>query len=186
VSLVGNVGVRQADLWQVYAAGGILTFIGAPLVGRLADQFGKLPVYRVVASISACFMLAVTNLPRMPLAAAVAVVGALMLSNAGRMVAALAMITGSVDRRFRGGFMSANSAVQHLASGVGAGIGGRIVFLTPDGALHNFYIVGLISAVATVASLWIAGRVRPAPARSTELLHRESAAPELVKGRSAD
>jgi predicted MFS family arabinose efflux permease len=185
VYLVGNVGVLRRSLWVVYAAGGILSFIGAPLVGRLADQFGKLRVYRAVALISACLMLTVTNLPRVPLGVAAAVVGTLMLSNAGRMVAALSMITGSVERRFRGGFMSANSAVQHLASGLGAGMGGRIVFLTPDSVLHNFYIVGLISMLATLASLWLAGLVRPAVERPAGPMSLEPApAPaELTEGR---
>jgi MFS transporter, DHA1 family, inner membrane transport protein len=65
-------------------------------------------------------MLAMTNLPRVHLAIAVGTVGLLMLSNAGRMVAALTMVTGSVEPRRRGGFMSANSAVQHMATGLGA------------------------------------------------------------------
>ena len=76
LTLVANVGVLQTRLWIIYATGGILTLIGAPLIGRLADHFGKLPVYRVVALISACLILVVTNLPRVPLAWAVAVVGA--------------------------------------------------------------------------------------------------------------
>jgi DHA1 family inner membrane transport protein len=128
----------------------------------------------------------VTNLPRVPLALAVGVVGSFMLSNAGRMVAALAMVTGSVERRLRGGFMSANSAVQHLASGVGAPIAGWILSLTKtdDGRLHHFNLVGLFALVATALSLWLAGRVQPAqepeaesaptqdnqPAHSAELL----------------
>ena len=119
--LVSNVGVDETTgLPWVFVTGGILTLIGAPLIGRLADRYGKLPVYRVVATIAIGLILVVTNLPRVPLAVAVGVVGMFMLSNAGRMVAALTMITGSVERRLRGGFMSANSAVQHLASGLGA------------------------------------------------------------------
>ena len=128
LSLVANVGVDES--WACpgcSSTGGILTLIGAPLIGRLADRYGKLPVYRVVATISIGLMLVVTNLPRVPLAVAVGVVGSFMLSNAGRMVAALTMITGSVERRLRGGFMSANSAVQHLASGLGAAIGGQML-----------------------------------------------------------
>ena len=40
------------------------------LIGRLADRFGKVPVYRIVASVSACLMLVITNLGPVPLAAA--------------------------------------------------------------------------------------------------------------------
>jgi predicted MFS family arabinose efflux permease len=164
VYLVANVGVTEKSLPLVYVTGGVLTFLGAPLIGRLADRYGKLRVYRVVATISAVLMIAVTNLPRLPLALAVGVVGTLMLSNAGRMVAALAMVTGSVEPRQRGGFMSANSAVQHLSTGLGAYLGGRILVKAADGTLRNFDKVGLIAVAVTLLSLWLAGRVRPAQA----------------------
>jgi len=163
VSLVSNVGVdEKSGLPWVFVTGGILTLVGAPLIGRLADRFGKLPVFRVVAVISMGLILVVTNLPRVHLALAVGLVGTFMLSNAGRMVAALAMITGSVERRLRGGFMSANSAVQQLASGVGAFLGGKMLSNSAEGALLHFNRVGLLALVATALSLWLAGRVRPA------------------------
>jgi len=160
--LVANAGVAETQLPLVFVTGGLLTLVGAPLIGRLADHYGKLPVYRVVAAIAMGLILVVTNLPNVPLAVAVGAVGSFMLSNAGRMVAALAMVTGSVERRLRGGFMSANSAVQHLASGVGASIGGLILTKSDDGMLHRFNLVGLFALVATALSLWVAGRVRPA------------------------
>ncbi len=162
LSLVKNVGVdEKVGLPWVFVTGGILTLIGAPVIGRLADRHGKLLVYRVVATISIGLMLVVTSLPRVPLWAAVGLVGLFMLSNAGRMVAALTMITGSVERRLRGGFMSANSAVQHLSSGVGAFIGGQML-AEVNGALEHFQRVGLFASAATVLSLWLAGRVQPA------------------------
>jgi MFS transporter, DHA1 family, inner membrane transport protein len=161
--LVSNVGVdEKVGLPWVFVTGGVLTLIGAPLIGRLADHSGKLPVYRVVALVAVALIVVVTNLPRVPLAVAVGVVGAFMLSNAGRMVAALTMVTGSVERRFRGGFMSANSAVQHLSSGIAAMIGGSILGDSVDKTLHNFNRVGLVAVAATLISLWLAGRVRSA------------------------
>jgi predicted MFS family arabinose efflux permease len=167
--LVGNVGVTEEELTWVYVTGGLLTLVGAPLIGRLADRFGKLTVYRFVAAIAAVLMLAVTNLPRVSLGLAVATVGSLMLCNAGRMVAGLAIVTGSVEQRRRGGFMSANSAVQHLASGLGASVGGKIILTTALGALLRFWIVGIMAVGATLLTLWLAGRVRPAEADSQEV-----------------
>jgi predicted MFS family arabinose efflux permease len=164
--LVSNVGVTEKELTLVYVVGGLLTLVGAPLIGRLADRHGKLPVYRVVASIAALFMLAVTNLPRVPLAMAVAVVGTLMLCNAGRMVAGLSIVTSSVEPRKRGGFMSANSAIQHLASGLGAFVGGKILVTTAHGTLENFGTVGIMAVAATILTLWLAGRVQNASADS--------------------
>jgi predicted MFS family arabinose efflux permease len=163
VYFVGNVGIREADLPVIYVVGGLLTLVGAPIVGKLADRYGKLAVYRVVATVSAALILLVTNLPRWPLALVAAVYGTLMLSNAGRMVAAMAMVTGSVEQERRGGFMSANSAVQHISTGFGAYLGGRII--DDDKVTHAmlyFHRVGLLAVAATLVSLWLAGRVRPA------------------------
>ena len=109
-------------------------------------------------------MLVVTTLSPVPLALAVGVVGALMLSNAGRMVAGLAIVTGSVESRQRGGFMSANSAVQHLASGLGAFVGGKIIVSAANGVQLHFGWVGLMAMAATLLTLWLAGRVRSAEA----------------------
>jgi MFS transporter, DHA1 family, inner membrane transport protein len=163
VYLVSNLGIREADLPVIYVTGGLLTLVGAPIVGRLADRHGKLPVYRVIATISAALMILVTNLPRLPLALVAAATGTLMLTNAGRMVAAMAMVTGSVEPSRRGGFMSANSAVQHISTGLGAALGGLIIADNPvDHTIRNFDKVGLMAVAATLVSLWLAGRVRPA------------------------
>jgi len=158
--LVTNVGVPEDKLPLMFVAGGIVTLFSAPLIGRLADRYGKLRVFRLVAPASAVMTLAVTNLPPAPTVVAVAVVASLMVSNSGRMVAAMAMITSSVAPARRGGFMSASSSVQHLAAGFGAYVGGLIIVESSDGTLQNFPIVGLLSAIATISSLWLVGRIR--------------------------
>lgn len=161
--VVGNAGVREVDLPVLYVTGGLLTLVGAPIVGKLADRFGKLPVYRVIASVSMALILLVTNLPRWPLALVAATTGVFMLTNAGRMVAAMAMVTGSVEPRRRGGFMSANSAVQHFSTGLGSWLGSQIIVGSPvDASISYFNRVGYLAIAATLVSLWLAGRVRPA------------------------
>ncbi len=160
--LVGNTGVSEESLFFVYVVGGLLSLVGAPVIGRLADRYGKLIVYRIVAAVAACVMLVLTTLPRVPLAVSVATCGVLMLSNAGRMVAGLAIVTGSVERRRRGGFMSANSAVQHLASGLAAWVGGKLIVSMPDGSLLYYWRTGIFAASVTLLTLWLAGRVRSA------------------------
>jgi predicted MFS family arabinose efflux permease len=181
--LVGNVGVSKFNLPWVYVTGGVLTLVTAPVIGRLADRYGKLRVYRIVAPVSAVLMFVVTNLPPVPTAVAVAVAASLMMCNAGRMVAAMAMVTGSVLPEKRGGFMSANSSIQHVSTGLGAQVGGQIVTQSADGRLDHFGIVGLIAVAATILSLWLAGRVRPAgaaPERETSPADSLSAAAEAT------
>jgi MFS transporter, DHA1 family, inner membrane transport protein len=166
--LVSNVGLPKGFLPLAYIVGGILTLVGAPLIGRLADRYGKLLVYRIVAPTTAIMMLLMTNLPPVPVAVAVLVMGAMMISNAGRMVPAMAMITSSVEPHRRGGFLGANAAVQHVASGLGASFAGMILVKAPNGTLEHFPVVGMIGAGVTLASLWFAGRLRSAePPQST-------------------
>jgi DHA1 family inner membrane transport protein len=158
--LVGNVGMTEQQLPLVYIAGGSLTFFAAPIIGRFADRFGKLTMFRVLIPFSVMMLIVITHLPPVPVAVAVALFGALMVCNVGRMIAAMAMITGSVEPRRRGAFLSANSSVQHVASGLGAYLGGLIVTQSPAGKIEHFGTVGCIAAASTLASLWVAARVR--------------------------
>ncbi len=170
--LVNNVGMTEQELPFVYIAGGGLTFFAAPVIGRLADRFGKLTIYRLIAPGSALFLVIITHLPPVPVAVAVAVFGMLMVCNVGRMIAAMAMVTSSVEPKRRGAFLSANSSVQHVSSGFGAYIGGLIVTQASDGHIEHFGPVGWIAAAATLASLWLATQVRVAdatPASAEEL-----------------
>jgi len=159
--LVSNVGMTEDELGLVYIAGGAVTLFSAPLIGRLADRYGKLRVFRIIAPLSAVLTLAAANLVPVPVAVAVAIMAALMVCNSGRMVAAMAMITGSVEPHRRGGFLSANSSVQHLSIGFGTYVGGLIVAEAADGRLLHVPILGLVSAAATMLCLWLAGRIRP-------------------------
>ena len=165
--LVANVGVLETQLPLVFMAGGALTLVAAPLVGKLADRRGKLFVYRAIVPFSAIMLVTVTHLPQVRLLVAVAAVSTLMVSNAGRMIAAMAMITGSVQRQRRGSFMSANASVQHIATGIGAYFGGLIITKSADGKLQNFGLVGWVAATVTLASLWFASRVRVADDETT-------------------
>ena len=160
--LVGNVGLTEQQLPLIYIAGGALTLFASPLVGRLADQYGKLNVYRIVAPGSAAMFLIITHLPAVAVPIAVAAFGAMMVCNVGRMIPAMAMVTSSVEAHRRGAFLSANSSVQHVASGLGAYLGGLIVRQSAGGRLEHFGTVGWIAAGATLISMWLAGRVRVA------------------------
>jgi predicted MFS family arabinose efflux permease len=159
--LVKNSGLTQGELRWIYVGGGVVSLVSSPLVGRWADKSGKLKVYRIIAPLSALMILCLTNLPKVWVGVAVGAVSLLMASNAGRMVAALAMINASVEPRLRGGFMSAYSSVQHIASGIGAFIAGLIIGTAADGQKTHYWVVGLMGAASTMLSLWFAGRLRP-------------------------
>jgi MFS transporter, DHA1 family, inner membrane transport protein len=174
--LVANVGLTEDQLPLVYIAGGGLTLFTAPIVGRLADRYGKLRMFWIIAPGSALLLLVITHLPPAPAFVAVSVFGALMVCNVGRMIAAMAMVTGSVEPRRRGAFLSANASVQHVAAGIGAYLGGLVVTQSDAGTIEHFGRVGGIAAAATLASLWLASRVGIAAPASAEALSFGAAA----------
>ncbi|NBW87888.1 MAG: MFS transporter, partial [Planctomycetia bacterium] len=140
------------------------SIVSTPFVGRLIDAFGALPVFRCVVSLAAVMTLVVTHLPAVGLAVAAPAAALMMASNAGRLVAVVALVTASIEPRQRGGFMSVNSSVQHLASGLGTLCGGLILEGGAGEPLRHFGTVGILAVVVTLTSLWFAGRVRPVAA----------------------
>lgn len=159
--LVGNVGVPEKYLWIVYAAGGTLTLATSRLFGILADRYGKLRLFRIIAPFSAVMLIIVTNLPPLPSIVAIAIVAGMFVTNSGRMIPAMAMVTGTVPPQSRGGFMSVNSSVQHIASGLGTLLASYLIVKHKDGRLEHFGTVGLIACAITLLSLWLAGRLQP-------------------------
>lgn len=163
-SFVANVGVSEAQLPVVFITGGLLTLLSTPLVGRLVDRYGPLPVFTRIVPLSAVMMVVITHLPDVGLACAAPVAAVLMATNSGRMVTAMSLIMASIEPRRRGSFMSVNSSVQHIASGLGTMCGGLIVEGQAGQPLRHFGIVGILAASITVASLLVARHVRPAAA----------------------
>ncbi|SMP78298.1 Predicted arabinose efflux permease, MFS family [Neorhodopirellula lusitana] len=164
VYFVGNVGMTEQQLPLIYIAGGTLTLFASPIVGRYADRYGKLLVFRMIAPISAVMLVLITQLPAGAVLLTICVFGTLMVCNVGRMIPAMAMVTGSVLPKNRGAFLSANSSIQHIGGGVASFLGGLIVVQSTEGRLLNFEIVGVLAAGFSVLSLWLAGRLRMAEA----------------------
>lgn len=158
--LVANVGLTNEELPWIYVVGGGLSLFASPVIGRLADRFGKLRVFRVLAPLAGALLLAITHLPPVPVFVAVLTFGVLMVCNVGRMIAVTALVTGSIAPHRRGGFLSANSSVQHVASGMAAYIGGAMITQVDDGPLTGFGLVGWLAAGATVIAIALAGRIR--------------------------
>jgi predicted MFS family arabinose efflux permease len=161
-----NVGLPLSRVKYMYLFGGCSTFITLPLFGRLSDRYGKLRVFRIAAL--AC-LIPFVWIPNLPAGASLPVIllatTSMFVFSSGRMVPAMALITNSAEPRIRGSFMSLNSAVQQLGAGAAAWFGG-LLLNTAEGQediLEGYPLVGLVSAAAIIASVFLAGRLRPAP-----------------------
>ncbi|MBC8043538.1 MAG: MFS transporter, partial [Rhizobacter sp.] len=116
----------------------------------------------ILALLSLIPVFAITHLPPVPLAVALIVTTFFTVFVAGRFIPAMAMITGSVAPQHRGSFMSVNSSLQQLASGVASYISGLIIGKSVSGALTNYDIVGFVAIGATFICIALSLRLRPA------------------------
>jgi predicted MFS family arabinose efflux permease len=166
IFLVNNVGLAKQELPYVWLCGGIATLITMTPIGRLADRFGKLPIFCIFALLSAATVLLITNLPAVPLGVALLATTLFMIATSGRMVPAMAMITASSAPRYRGSFMSLNASVQQLVMGLAPLASAMILGAEPEGEaalpLQGFNMVGLMAAAAMVVSVFLGGRLRRA------------------------
>jgi predicted MFS family arabinose efflux permease len=190
IFLVNNVGRSQEELPYVWLCGGLATLLTMTPVGRLADRYGKLSVFRVFALLAAVPALVVTNLSPVPLGITLLATTLFMIATAGRMVPAMAMITASAAPRYRGSFMSLNSSVQQLVMAVAPLVAAVVLGAEAEGEsslpLTGFNWVGWMAAGAMVLSVFLAGRLqraeepegKPAPLAVLE----ESPGPLIVQG----
>jgi predicted MFS family arabinose efflux permease len=164
---VANVGLLETELPYIYFAGGLATLFTAPLIGTLADRFGKKRVFTILAFLSLVPIVVMTHLPPLPLAGAVAASVLFFVLVPGRFGPAMAIITGSVAPKLRGSFMSFNGAVQQLGAGAASLAAGLLVGRASDGALTGFDWAGWCSVAATLAAIALAWRIAIVPDGST-------------------
>lgn len=172
--MVYNVGLTEKQLPLIYLTGGLCTLFSMNWIGRWADRAGKLRVFTLMSLSAAVPILALTNLPRVPLLVALATSTLLMICMSGRFVPAMAMMTATVESRYRGGFMSVNSSVQQFSCGVAAWAVGGIIGQGPNQEITHYPIAGLISLACVLSCIWLARFLRPVPGELT-------AAPVLVE-----
>jgi predicted MFS family arabinose efflux permease len=160
---VANVGVREADLPLVYLVSGTATLFTAQLIGHWADRLGKRKVFMGIAAASIVPLLITTHLPRVPLPVALAASTLFFVLVAGRFGPAQALMSGAVDRRLRGSFMSFNAAILQLGSGSAALTAGLIIGRDADGSLTRYGWVGIMAVGFTLLAIALASRIRIVP-----------------------
>ncbi|PIR21086.1 MAG: MFS transporter [Deltaproteobacteria bacterium CG11_big_fil_rev_8_21_14_0_20_47_16] len=173
--MVDNVGFTEFQLTYIYLIGGITTSILSPVIGRLADKFGRTRVFVISALFAVIPIFLVTHLPRVAIPVALLVTTLFFVSVSGRFVPAIAMITATVQPRFRGGFMGMVSCVQHLAAALASILSGVIVHKAVSGELLGYSVVGYVSIGFSVASLIIVRFVVPLDSSAST----KNALPEL-------
>lgn len=159
--MVSNVGFTEHEITYIYLIGGGFTIFTAPLIGRLSDRKGKFPVFALFCILTIIPVFTITNMPPLPLVIALLITTVFFVFVSGRMVPMQAMITSVVPNKQRGGFMSINSSIVQLGSGLASLMSGLIIVENEDGSLRFYNLVGYIAIAFTIIAIFIAKRLNP-------------------------
>jgi predicted MFS family arabinose efflux permease len=157
--LTTNVGIDNSYISLIYLCGGVATLMSSRFIGHLADQYGKLKVFRVLAIVSLVPLLVTTNLVPVPLWVVLINSTAFFILVSGRMIPAMAMVSQVVGGNIRGTFMSLIGSVQMLASGIASVVAGMVVTIKPDGMMAHYNLVGYGAAVCGLLTFWLVGYI---------------------------
>ena len=157
--LTSNVGVDVSYISLIYLCGGIATLISSRWIGQLADRYGKVKVFRVLAIVSLIPVLVTTNLPEVPLWIVLINSTTFFVLISGRMIPAMAMLSQIVEAKMRGTFMSLIGSVQMLASGIASVVAGMVVTIGADGRMYHYNLVGYGAALCGLLTFCLVGYI---------------------------
>lgn len=158
-----NKGFSKEQTPVIYLAGGAAAFFAANILGWLADKYGKLPVFSICVVLSLFLVYIITNLPVWPFATVVIFFMLWFMTSTGRNVTSQAMVSNVVSAEHRGSFMSFNSCVQQLGTGVASLIAGAVVVADSNGKVRHYNWLGYgsiaIMFVCVLLAWYLFGRM---------------------------
>ena len=158
--LQGNAGFKPEQIPYVYLCGGVCTLVSARFIGHWSDRAGKAYAFRRLALLMPLPLLAMTLAADLPMAGVLLVSSILFVVMSGRMIPGMALIGAAADPRRRGSFMTLNSAVQSLAMGMAALVGGQILGRDGNGNLTHYWMAALLGGGASLLSYVLANKLR--------------------------
>ena len=160
--LVGNVKLPEHSLFLVYLTGGLVTIFTGPLIGRLADRYGRFQVYVFLIAGACTVIRLLTSSGPLPVWHTLLLAAFFFTFASGRFVPGQAVISMAVPSTRRGAYMSLVACSRDLSSGLTTYVGGLIVAQGTDGRLLHFDRLGWLAIGASLVSLWIFRQVKSA------------------------
>jgi len=157
---VSNIGFTEMQLTYIYMAGGAFTIFTSPWVGKLSDKYGKLKIFTIFMALNVVPIAIITHLGVTPIFFVLMVSTLFFVTSNGRFVPAAALITGTAKPENRGSFLSFNSAVQQMATGLASLITGVIIGENAAGELTNFNLVGYLAIFFSLLCIPLARRIK--------------------------
>jgi DHA1 family inner membrane transport protein len=159
-SFVANTGLLESQLPLIYLVGGICSIVSGPLIGRISDRVGKARVFVTAALFSILPLLILTHLGPTPAPVLLFVVGLFFIAMGGRMIPAMALITGTVPPHRRGSYMSVVSSTQQFSSAAASFVAGLMITKSQAGQILGYGHVGIMAAVFTLFAIMMIRQIR--------------------------
>jgi predicted MFS family arabinose efflux permease len=171
-----NLGLPRGRLGLAYLIGGVVSFAVLRLGGQLVDRVGA-PVVAAAGTAAFVAVLAVGLAWPPDWLPVVLLFAGFMTANSLRNVAANTLSSRVPQPQERARFLSTQSAVQHLASALGATLSTRILTVGPDGRLAGMPALAAVSAAAAALLPLVLFRVA-ALLRARDAREGEAAVPD--------
>ncbi len=126
----------------------------------MADQYGKLVIFTITGILSVLPIFIITRMPAGWSFALTLVPFAFWFGMAnGRTIASQAMVSQVVNPQNRGSFMSMNSSIQQLFTGLAGTFAGMIVFSDAANKIYNYHLLGYGSVLVILICIVLARRL---------------------------
>jgi MFS family permease len=145
-----NLGFPRDRLGGLYMVGGVVSFLVLRVAGRWVDRVGAPKVATAGTAVFVGVLLLAFAFPP-PWLPVLVIFPAFMIGNSLRNVSSSTLSSRVPGPGERARFMSAQSAVQHLSSALGAGLSTQLLTVEPDGRLGGMRALAFFSIAVSLA-----------------------------------
>lgn len=150
---INNLKLTADQLPTLYMITGIFSMVSAPIIGKLADSWGKYTVFSMCSFLVMITVVSYCNLEVTPFWVVVCFSVFMFINVSGRIISSSALFSGIPTPMDRGAFMAINSAVQMVSGGIASMVAGMIVHQTASGYIEHYPILGYVVAGATLITI---------------------------------
>ncbi|MBL7665149.1 MAG: MFS transporter [Bacteriovoracaceae bacterium] len=153
---VKNLGVTENQLPIIYLFSGSLTFFTSRWLGKMADKYTPIRVFKRVLLLSLIPIILITHLTNLPFWVVVLVTCCFMSIVSGRNVPGITLVLSMIPNNIRGSFMTISSSFQQFSVGLATFLAGTILSENADGKLLNYRYCGYISVFISLLAFVMA------------------------------
>lgn len=141
---INNLEISAESLPMIYFVTGVASFFIGPVIGRLADKFGKMKVFYFGSMMMVLMVLIYTHLGPTPLVGVITINILMFVGIFSRMIPSQALMSAIPVPANRGSYMAVSSSLQSLAGGIGTMVAGWIVVQESSGKIQHFNQIGYV------------------------------------------